>query len=254
MSTPEDREKDNNYKLELLKKALISEKQKCQILENENRANKKIIIELEKELAVKDNDLGNLTCEKNNLSHKLDCFMHNSGALYPTNLDSDQEKHNLIQPESNKQSETSIFSKIVNQITDNKNKSSNETKYENENDNSFIIEKQEDSSIFKKMHSFNNNKNNLRQQLFFDNTNTTTYDQLIVNLQTQNENLKKTNEETNYKIKQIKDEFQSIITFQSERIKSLEQELSLSQLNLNSLISLIFIDSCSFPSSIIMTK
>lgn len=76
MSDENDKEKDIQYKVELLKKALFNEKQKNLQLDKENKANSILILQFEKEINHKNDQIVSLTKEKNEILLNLDCHMH----------------------------------------------------------------------------------------------------------------------------------------------------------------------------------
>ena len=77
-TTPEDREKELIYKLQVLKMALLNEKKKTELLETENKNLKKINIQLEKQVETKDEEIVKINLEKQRLISQIDFHRHKS--------------------------------------------------------------------------------------------------------------------------------------------------------------------------------
>ena len=74
--TSEEREKETLRKMHVLKQALISERQKNSILENEIKHLKSLNVKLENEVEKKDKEIIKQSSEKNNLIQQLDFYRH----------------------------------------------------------------------------------------------------------------------------------------------------------------------------------
>ena len=259
MSNDEDYKNDLIYKVELLKKALIAEKQKTQSLENDNKSQKKLVNDLENEMNRKDNELVKITSERNNLMFQLDFHRHGkitSGESIPIfksegyHLDF-EEIHQSIQ-----NSKEEMNTKR-NEIKSNEAKEIKLTEKEPNNEVSPIITtKAEPASVFnitpiknsfsyfvtnignifdkapekieKPRKSSNPDITDVSQdketsQINNQNTN---YELLLSNYKLQNNNLKSLLSESNSNNKKIKENYQDLINAQAEKIKFLEGELS----------------------------
>ena len=202
-------EKEFQYKFELIKKALVTEKHKNTNLEIEVKSLKRSLNELENELNSKDKKLVELTIEKNNLISQIDFHRHSkivTGESVPIILN---ESYNF-------QNESTEQLQVENKETNNFTKSFSALI------NMFKDETNPNISTRKSSES--------HQQGNFDQVHLTNkiicFEIMVKELQKKNEDLIELNQENNNSLNLIKIDFQNIILSQSNKIKTLENDLA----------------------------
>lgn len=257
MSNDEDYKNDLIYKVELLKKALIAEKQKTQLLEQDNKLQKKLVNDLENEINRKDNEVVKITSEKNNLMFQLDFHRHGkitSGESIPI-FETDSYNLDFEEIHQNIKNSKEEINKERNKTSQDEKELKSTTKLTNNEVSPIINNKTEPASVFNitpiknSFSYFVNNIGNIfdkapdknekcRKSSNLDivdvlqdketsqvNQNTN-YELLLSNYKLQNNNLKSLLSESNLNIKNIKENYRDLINAQTEKIKNLEVELS----------------------------
>lgn len=199
MSITTEKEKDYEYKIELLKRALISERSRVTGLKDEITCLKKELKEFEEILAEKDCEVIQEIKEKNDLIDEINGRKCSNAQL----IFDDQESSGSYKTSKNEEKNDNLlsFSSATRNVTRNSVVSRN--------------------SI---------NSQELQHQLLvngIDITKLSSDDVFIINtLKLQNESLQKLLSDSNANIRKVKEDFQNIITIQSERIKSLEAQIA----------------------------